>query len=182
MGIFNDDRSGFDRIKPGNYQAVCLGVFDLGLQETKDLKGNTVNKPQVYLVFEVDETDQSGERYVIGKIYTDSFHEKSNLRKHLESWRGRQFTDNELENFDVNSIINKNCFLNITHNKNGYPQIDSITPVPSSIQAMVSVREVPEKMRDYITRKQGEAVLVAEPGEENQTPEKEEEDYSDVPF
>jgi hypothetical protein len=181
MGIFNDDKSGFDRIKPGNYQAVCLGVYNLGLQETKDMKGNVVNKPQIYMVFEVDEKNNTGENYVIGKIYTDSFHEKSNLRKHLESWRSRQFTNDELENFDVEAIISKHCFLNITHNKNGYPQIDSITPVPASVTNMISNRSVPEKMMEFINRKQKEAVSLADENE-SQIPEQEEDDYSDVPF
>jgi hypothetical protein len=52
---------------------------------------------------------------LIGKDYTKSLAPKSTLRAHLEGWRGRSFTDDELRSFDVAAILGKPCQLSIVH-------------------------------------------------------------------
>ena len=71
----------------------------------------------------------------IGKTYTLSLNEKAGLRKDLTSWRGRDFTSEELEGFDITNILNVYCMLNITTSeKDGktYTNISAITPLPSA--------------------------------------------------
>ena len=41
--------------------------------------------------------------------------EKANLRKDLESWRGKAFTDDEAKAFDVTNLMGKACMINIIH-------------------------------------------------------------------
>jgi len=60
-------------------------------------------------------------------------HEKSNLRKQLESWRGKKFTDEEAENFDVSSILGATCMLSVVETVKGdkvYANITSIGALP----------------------------------------------------
>ena len=70
----------------------------------------------------------------VGKFYTASLNEKATLRKDLESWRGRPFTETELEGFDPKNIIGKPCMLNVVHKqkKNGdmKAEIAAIMPLP----------------------------------------------------
>jgi len=42
---------------------------------------------------------------MISKRYTMSLGEQSTLRKDLESWRGKKFTPEELQGFDLNACI-----------------------------------------------------------------------------
>jgi len=42
--------------------------------------------------------------------------EGSNLRRDLESWRGRAFTEAERKAFDVEKLIGVNCQLSLKHN------------------------------------------------------------------
>ncbi len=67
----------------------------------------------------------------VNKEYTLSLSKKANLRRDLESWRGRQFTEDELKGFDVAKIVGQPCLLTITHKLSGagktYAAISSVT-------------------------------------------------------
>lgn len=75
--------------------------------------------------------------FSISKKYTLSMHEKSNMRKDLESWRGRGFTDDEARAFDITKLLSVPCMLNIIHKtsqgSNQYAAISSVTPMPKGM-------------------------------------------------
>lgn len=109
--------SHIEPIEPGTYAAVCYGLVDLGEQFSK-----TYNKwsRKVLLMWEIpSETIDLGEdepsSRTITKQYTASLNERSILRRDLEAWRGRPFTDAELRSFDLRSIVGAPCMLNIIH-------------------------------------------------------------------
>ena len=58
-----------------------------------------------------------------------SLGEKANLRKFLESWRGRKFTSEELKGFGIEKLLGANCVLNIVHTDRGYDRIASVMPL-----------------------------------------------------
>ena len=73
----------------------------------------------------------------ISREYTLSLHKKANLRADLESWRGKGFTDRELEGFDLENILGKNCMLNIIHKQTEkaiYANIVSVMPLMKNMQ------------------------------------------------
>ena len=41
----------------------------------------------------------------ISETYTNSLGEKANLRKMLENWRGRAFTQEEMDGFDLRNVL-----------------------------------------------------------------------------
>ena len=70
----------------------------------------------------------------MGKDYTLSFHEKATLRQHLETWRGKKFSDDEAKRFDVTKLISVPCMINVMHKaskKTGaiFAEIGSISPM-----------------------------------------------------
>jgi len=94
----------------GLFPAVCSRADDLGTQET-----NFGSKHQIDLYFIV-ETGEPPVRYEIRRRYTLSLHEKSNLRRDLESWRGARFTDEELvAGYEVDRCVGKACQVQIRH-------------------------------------------------------------------
>lgn len=83
---------------------------------------------------------QDGRPFSVSKTYTASLASTGNLRPDLESWRGRPFTIEELEGFDLTAILGAPCMLNVIHEiskKNAdrrYPKITSITPLAKGMQ------------------------------------------------
>lgn len=73
---------------------------------------------------------------VMSKEYTMSLGEKSTLRKDLEAWRGKPFSTEELQGFDLKNILNVPCQLQINQQeKNGktYVNIAAIMAIPKGM-------------------------------------------------
>lgn len=131
-------------IEPGNYMARCYQMIHIGTI-TENIMGapKTLNKvrigwelPQELKVFKEENGEQP---CVISKEFTLSMHEKSNLRKVLASWRGKDFTEGEAKSFDILNLLGAPCMLNIIHkpSKDGtrhYEEIAGITRIPKGFE------------------------------------------------
>jgi len=108
----------------GLHPAVCCDVVDLGLVMTKFGK----KQHKVYIRWQLDLVDEdSGERYTATKRYTASLFEQSTLAKDLQSWRGRAFTPEEKQAFDLERLIGANCQLQIRH-EGGWANVTAVVP------------------------------------------------------
>ena len=124
----------------GSYLARCVRLIDLGTQTT-DFQGEVKTARKMLMAFEILDADtrrDDGEPHVLSKRYTLSLHEKSALRKDLASWRGRDFTPEELRGFDLRSILGKDAFLSVIEAVKGdrvYSNIGSIMRPPRGMVA-----------------------------------------------
>ena len=113
----------------GIHSAVCVDVQDLGLQT-----GAYGQKHKVRLVWQLDALDpDAGRRVEVARLYTLSLHERAALRQDLERWRGKQFTDADLDlGFDLEKVIGVNCQVVVSHaladNGTTYADVDSVLP------------------------------------------------------
>lgn len=134
----------FKGVPAGSHIAVCDIVADIGIQPGSGMY--PAPKHQVYIRFEIPEERvkyvKDGKEMegpaVIGNCYTASMSEKANLRKSLESWRGKRFTDEEAETFDVSAILGRACMLTVIEKEVGdktYSNIASINPLPKGMPA-----------------------------------------------
>jgi hypothetical protein len=117
----------------GVHQAVCVDVVDMGLLEVT-FNGKTKTQHKVRIAWQIDEIDpERAERFLVQKRYTLSLHEKANLRKDLESWRGKAFSDDDLsKGFDIEKLIGVNAFMNVVHVIKGdktYANVAAIMPL-----------------------------------------------------
>lgn len=129
-------------IDDGVYQAICVGLYDLGTQHNVQYDSYSRKVlvmwelPEVLISFEKDGKTIEAPR-IVSKQYTMSLGEKANLRKDLVAWRGRAFTDEELTGFDLAQILGKPCMIQILNQvaKNGksYSNITGIMPVYKGI-------------------------------------------------
>lgn len=109
-------------VEQGLHHAICVGVYDLGthLQERWGKRIREVllmwEFPELRMEYERDGMSSEMPR-ILSKRYTHSLHEKSNLRKDLETWRGRNFTDEELAGFDLYKLLGANCQIQVTHSE-----------------------------------------------------------------
>jgi hypothetical protein len=131
MGLtISDNGKDFEQIPEGTHLAICYLVVDAGTQV------NSYGKLQqkVIVGWEVPaERMDNGKPYVITQRYTASLNSKAALRRDLESWRGRAFTEEELEGFSLSHIIGKGCMLSVVHEEsNGktYANIKTVMGLP----------------------------------------------------
>lgn len=139
----------FEKLPAGTIQAICVNVIDLGIEQYS-YQGEEKSSHKIIVLWECDKRyeqgEWSGKRFLISKKYTLSLNEKANLRKDLESWRGRAFTEDELNGFDVEKLVNASCLLGIVHNQanngNIYANISAVSPLMANMNPLT--RETPE--------------------------------------
>ena len=139
--------SNFVPVPSGTHLARCYRIIDLGTQKS-EYQGEIKYQPKIMIQFEVHGEDaegqpiatNKGEPMSISKNYTLSLHEKAGLRKDLQSWRGKEFTDQELKGFELKNLLGAWCMINVVRRagRDGkdYTNIEGIMPVPAPIKKM----------------------------------------------
>lgn len=119
----------------GSHAAICVDVVDLGIVKT-NYGGKEKKQHKITVVWQTPERRDDGRPFLVNKRYTLSLHEKAALRKDLEAWRGRPFTNEELEGWDVESVIGAGALLSVIHNAaNGsvYANVNAIMRIPKGM-------------------------------------------------
>ena len=123
-------------VPSGTHIARCYSMIHIGTVEW-EWQGETKYSNKIRVSFELphEMRDFGGEKkpMQISKEYTLSLHEKSNLRRDLEGWRGKSFDSKELSKFDITNLISKECNISIIHKTsksgNEFAQIGSISGI-----------------------------------------------------
>lgn len=205
MIIAENKGGNYKLIEAGVYAARCYSMVDLGTQ-TNEYNGETKTARQVLITWElpteleVFHEEKGLEPYVVSKTYTLSMHEKASLRKDLESWRGKAFTDEEAKSFDITKLLGKPCQISIIHKRSAdgsktYANISGITNVMKGVEvpeAMNPVRELtfmdfnwdvykelPQWVRDIIVKSPEYNALSQSNEIKDSAPQ---DDNSDLPF
>lgn len=138
----NEGSSNYAPVNAGTYAARCFSMVHIGtINENIQGKDKVLNKVRISweLPTELKEFKEGdGEKpYVVHKEFTLSMNEKATLRKFLESWRGKQFTDDEAKSFDITVLLGKPCMLSVIHKISGqnktYADISMVTGVPKGM-------------------------------------------------
>lgn len=137
-------------IPAGTYVARCYQMIHIGTT-LENIKGDSkwMNKVRISfeLPTELKEFKQGeGEKpFVIDKEFTLSMYKNANLRKFLEGWRGKAFTDAEAEVFDVTKLLGVPGMISIIHNTsakgNVYADIASCSTLPKGLTCPPPINE-----------------------------------------
>jgi hypothetical protein len=151
MGFVAKDTGGsgdFKKVPPGVFIARCYQLVDFGTQ----LSTGQYGEKQVHKIrigFELFGEDENGDPLTIdldgkslpmtiGTTMNVSLHKKSGLRKMLEQWRGKPFSEAEADGFDVAKLIGAYAMVNCTQSegKEGkiYTNIAGLSPVPGALK------------------------------------------------
>ena len=125
-----------EKVPSGTHVARCYSMIHIGTVEW-EYQGEKKYSNKIRVTFELpfEMRDFKGEEkpMVISKEYTLSLHEKSNLRRDLEGWRGKSFDNKELAHFDITNLISKECNISVIHKTsksgNEFAQIGSISGI-----------------------------------------------------
>lgn len=116
------------------YQFMHFGHILNNFGDVKDTIRFTFELPDVTHVFKEEDGEQP---MSISREYGNFLGETTTLKSHLEAWRGKAFTPDELAGFDVENVIGASCMVTVIHktSKTGkkYSQITGITALPKSI-------------------------------------------------
>ena len=147
MSLTVSEGAGSFELPPaGTYPARCYRIIDMGSQET-DFNGEHKLQKKMLLQWELlgDERMADGRPYTVSKRYTASLHEKAQLRRDLESWRGRPFTAEELRSFELPKILGAHCLLSLIHiEKAGrtYCNLSAVMALPKGMPRPEGVNEL----------------------------------------
>jgi hypothetical protein len=158
MGIYAEKKEGdFKLIEAGSYPARCYSMIEIGTvdeiinNETKTMKkvNITWELPTELSVFNEEKGEQP---FSVSKMYTLSMHEKATLRKDLEGWRGKGFSEEEAKKFDITVLVGKPCMISIIHkpSKDGqrtYANISSISKLPKGMECPKQIN--PNRILSY---------------------------------
>lgn len=123
----------FEKAPAGVHVARCIRLIDLGTQHNRKFD-NWQHKVRVYWELPnapMQTGEFAGQPFIVTKDYTLSLSEKADLRKDLKSWRGRDFTEQEAEAFDLSLVVDKCCLLNVVH-EGDYANVAGIMPLPAN--------------------------------------------------
>lgn len=145
MILGNRAKPSIPPVEPGTYFAVCIGDIDLGEQEVT-YNGKTRYNDQVQLIFELPtetvEVDGEQQPRWLSRRFGVSMSSKSNLRKFLETWNGKQFTDEAIKAFDTKDLLGKPAMLSVVLSEDGqYANIASAAALPKGVSAMEAKSE-----------------------------------------
>jgi hypothetical protein len=173
MPIVAKKEASFIPAPEGQFRSVCCDVVDLGIIETTFNK-ETKKKHMIRVTFQIEEEqEETGKPYIVSQRFTLSMHEKANLRKFLESWRGKSYTETEAAvGIDVELMIGQNAVIQVAHNvRNGetYANIQSIMRPMKGMEKLV--------VRDYVRVKD------RDPDQSQPTaPDQQDDDDDSLPF
>jgi len=188
----------FEPVAEGMHDAVCVWVVDIGEQYSQ-YYDKYQNK--VIITWEIPgetiEIDGVELPRVISNTYTVSLGDKANLRKDLQSWRGKSFTQKELAGFDISNLRGVPAMLQVIHKVDGdktYANITSVLPLKKKIKPITETvvfdidewdrdeGSLPEALPEWITKKVMESSQANSATSESDPVGGEVEDASDVPF
>lgn len=123
------------QIDAGSYQAVCYGACFVGTLTSANSQYGP--KPKIILIWELphergDFGDKKNQPRAVSARYTLSLGSKATLRKVLESWRGKKFTDEEANTFEIDRLIGANCLISIVHETKGdrtFSNVATVSPL-----------------------------------------------------
>ena len=143
----------FAPVPTGPQPAILYSLIDLGTQAVNIPGKAPSQKRKIAMRFELHGEDtklDDGRPMSIGKQFTLTSSQKGNLRPFMEGWRGKSFTDDEFEAFDLQNMLGKAAILTIVE--------DGEYRVINGISRLLAGMKAPEMFNKQI-------YLSLEPGE-----------------
>lgn len=144
QGTVNKDNE-YEVCEAGAYPARCVHVIELGTQKNEYL-GEVKFRKELMIVWELSELMQDGRPFTVNWRGTNTLNEKSKLYSLLTSWRGKPFTSEELQRFELKNILDKCCMINISKEtaKSGkeYNKVISVMPLPKGMTCHERYNEI----------------------------------------
>jgi len=141
--------SSYEPVPAGTYIARCFSMVHIGtIMENYQGESKLQNKVRINWELPTEQKvfkeERGEEPYTLGKEFTLSLNEKATLRKFLESWRGKAFTEDEAKSFDISALLGKPCMVNVIHKvskttQKTYAEIASVSPMMRGVECPLQI-------------------------------------------
>lgn len=126
-------------MSPGTKMGICIGVVDIGEQPCT-FKGKVNYREQILIVIEFPsekiEIDGESKPRQLSRAYTRTTSDKGAIKKTISAWFAKNFTEDELINFNMNELLLQPCMVTVKLSEDGqYANIDNIVQYPDGIPA-----------------------------------------------
>ena len=151
----------------GQFAALCVDVIDLGYNVEQYQNQPPELKDKLALVFRTEGLDEKGKPRYTTQEFTASIGKKSNLRKFLEAWRGKAYTDDEArkQGIPLDKMEGVPALITVAHKVSGkgneYAHILSIAPLPKQMRESAPTSEGYERPEFWTKKKAEYAEAVA---------------------
>ena len=136
------------------HHAVTYMLVDIGTQINQTFQ--TASKELVigwevpserYIWKDKDTGEETERAKVITRRFTASLARSSHLKAILETWRGQPFTPEELQEFDLSTILGINCYIQVMHKtvkRTGgiFPEVSAVMPLPPGTATLKPERNI----------------------------------------
>ena len=160
MAILASDSGGseYEQTPQGEHSAICYKIVDAGTQLT-DFKGEISKKHKLYIFWELPECLlEDGRPMSEFKEYTLSLGERSNLRRDLQMWRNRPFSEKELAGFDLTAILGVSCKISVGLTSGGRSKVTGVFSADGGAKKVPTINEqVVFDLEDYLKEFTGES-------------------------
>jgi hypothetical protein len=141
----NEPLTPFPKPSEASHQCVLCDVVDLGYRQVEYMGRKKGFKQFVALVWQIDEENpDTKQRFEVAREFQVTMFADAKLRKLLEQWRGKTYTDAEAEQgVPLDKLYGANGLMQIEHKPSKshpdrtYTNVVSIVPVPPSMPKMV---------------------------------------------
>lgn len=128
--VFSKGNTDFEPAPADMHNGVCIGVFDIGTHE-----GMYGAKRKVRLLFEIDSPRKDGKNFTVSADFGFTISKKATLRKIIEGWRGKEFTEAEEDaGYDLGKLVGQPASIQVLHSKDGkWANIGTISKIMKGI-------------------------------------------------
>ena len=150
--------SDFEQVPVGTHNAICYKLVDAGTS-LNDFQGEISKKHNVFIFWELPELRMTDDRpMVINCQYTLSLNERAKLRQHLQAWRNKSFTEEELKSFDLTKILGTTCKVDVGLTSGGNAKVVGVFCADGGAKKVATVNEQQVfDLEDYCKEFSGES-------------------------
>ena len=128
----------------GPIGAVCTRVIDMGTR-FNERKQKNVRTFRLYLETGhlMQTGDYAGQPFLIIEMFNFSMYSNSRLAQFIQAWLGVQMDQDALDKFDLDQLLNKPAFINVTKSEDGkFTNAGTIMPLPAGMEPLKPVGAV----------------------------------------
>jgi len=119
MSLTVSAKSGdFQQVPVGQTKAISFKIVDVGTRMEQFQSEPEKPRRSLFMFWECPDHLMDDDRpMTIFKQYSHTLNENSNLFKDLKAWRGRAFTAEELDGFDLLTVLGVSCEIEVVKSK-----------------------------------------------------------------
>ena len=137
-------------VPSGTHIARCYKMIHVG-ERNYEYQGEPKTKNSLWVFFELPfemrtfNADKGEQPMSISIEYNLTYYDTAKLFKHINSWRGKTLTPQEIDDFEVDKLLGVPCSLSVVHNpsKKGkiYSNIQSVSGLPKGMECPPQIND-----------------------------------------